>query len=67
MVMAGNVWEWCNDYYDYAYYKKLSAEGIGKDPKGPTESYDPEEPYAVKRVIRGVRFYAMMAIVRAIG
>ena len=29
--MAGNVWEWVNDYYDYEYYK-ISEE---ENPKGP--------------------------------
>jgi len=52
--MAGNVWEWCADYYDYNYYKQV-PEGT-KDPKGPTKSYDPDEPFAKKRSIRGGSF-----------
>ncbi len=54
--MAGNVWEWCNDYYNNTYYKTVaSAAGI-KNPAGPAQSYDPDEPYAKKRVIRGGSF-----------
>lgn len=52
--MAGNVWEWCADYYDYNYYKQV-PDGT-KDPKGPSKSYDPDEPFARKRVIRGGSF-----------
>lgn len=50
--MDGNVWEWCNDFYRPDYY----ANSPVNDPKGPVNSYDPDEPNAVKRVQRGGSF-----------
>lgn len=52
--MAGNVWEWCSDWYDYNYYSSIS-NGI-KNPKGPEKSYDPDDSYAQKKTIRGGSF-----------
>lgn len=52
--MSGNVWEWCQDLYNNKYYEKVKSGTI--NPKGPDKSFDPEEPSASKRVLRGGSF-----------
>jgi formylglycine-generating enzyme required for sulfatase activity len=50
--MAGNVWEWVNDYYDENYYSSL-VKNLDKitDPKGPNE-------FTGSWVMRGGSFYS---------
>ena len=56
--MAGNAWEWCNDWYRADAYIRLAIGKVIDNPKGPTESWDPNDPNpnAPKRVMRGGSF-----------
>jgi formylglycine-generating enzyme required for sulfatase activity len=46
--VAGNVWEWVSDLYDYGYYQYCVDNGIVNDPQGPLTG--------TKGVVRGGSF-----------
>jgi formylglycine-generating enzyme len=61
--MTGNAWQWTADWYRSDYFerqKQQSGDAVIADPRGPEDSWDPEDQLAIasapRRVIRGGSF-----------
>src|SRR5262245_17751115 len=41
--MTGNAWQWVADWYAFDFFKDQAKLGKATDPRGPTQSYDPDD------------------------
>lgn len=51
--MAGNVWQWTADFYRVDVHAQLAQTCCPVNPQGPAETFDPSDPFSVRRVIKG--------------
>ncbi|HWA35576.1 MAG TPA: formylglycine-generating enzyme family protein [Cyclobacteriaceae bacterium] len=51
--MVGNVWELCSDWYAVDDFQLARYPDLLANPKGPSKTFDPNDPYAMKHVSKG--------------
>lgn len=54
--MAGNVWEYTQDWYNTNYYDQLLKQDEVKNPKGAASAFNPNNPRMEEKVIKGGSF-----------
>ena len=55
--LAGNVWQWCSNWYRSDYFQQVAAAGdVARNSQGARSSFDPAEPGIRKRAQKGGSF-----------
>ena len=54
--LAGNVWEWTQDWYNVQYYQEVKNKGTLKNPLGAARAFNPANPQIAGKVIKGGSF-----------
>ena len=54
--MTGNVWELCTDWFAVEEFNEGNASTVLVNPRGPAKTFDPNDPFAIKRVSKGGSF-----------
>ena len=49
--LAGNLAEWCADFYDESYYETAPPAGVRVDPRGPAAG---EARFGYRRMFKGM-------------